>query len=192
MTKNTEMSKFRLPSEQVSSKAHILGLALLGAVALLFLGLADAACAPLVAWAQSEEGVYLYQRGAPAAIPNFVLPEAGCNWTGVGGQVFDRTGAPVTGLVVKVGGTLEGQPITHYVLTGSSLQFGAGGYEITLADHLVTQSEPLTIQLLDISGLEKSPVIEFQIFADCQRNLRVINLAETVDEREIYFPLIRR
>ena len=158
----------------------------------LILGAAGAAFTPLKASAQEEQKIFLYQRGAPAALPNFVMPEAGCNWTGVGGQVFDISDAPVSGMVIKIYGTLEGRPVEHFVLSGSSLQFGPGGFDVMLADHLLTSPGTLSLQMLDISGLEKSPVIQFQVFADCQRNLRVINLAETTaGAQKIYFPIIR-
>jgi hypothetical protein len=166
----------------------------LGALVLilaLILGMAGAASIVNKASAQNEQQIYLYQRGAPAALPNFVMPEAACNWTGVGGQVFDISGTPVSGLVIKIFGTLEGKLVEHFVLTGSSLQFGPGGFDVMVADHLLTSPGTLSLQLLDISGLEKSPVIQFQVFADCQHNLRVINLAETTIGRQIYFPIIR-
>ena len=43
---------------------------------------------------------YHLQSVNPVYLQNFVHPEAGCNWMGVGGQVFDKQGDPTQNLVV--------------------------------------------------------------------------------------------
>jgi hypothetical protein len=39
---------------------------------------------------------YRLQAGTPRFMANFIQPEAGCNWMGVGGQAFNLGGQPVT------------------------------------------------------------------------------------------------
>lgn len=131
---------------------------------------------------------YFVQTGTPAYIPNFVQPEAGCNWQGLGGQVFDLRGRPVPGLVIVVRGTLGGRNVLEYALTGSSQQFGPGGYDLKLADQLVASQGALTIELQDITGRLLSVVAPFDTRALCNQNLTVINWAE--QGRIYYFPYL--
>jgi hypothetical protein len=139
----------------------------------------------------NERFVFLPQRGIPAAIQNFVQPQAGCNWMGIGGQVFDRSGLPASGLVVRVNGFLEGKPVDLYALTGSSLQFGPGGFDINLADHPI-DAHSLTLQLFDISGAEKSIPLLLKTYGTCQQNLLVVNLIEELITADLYLPLVRK
>ena len=104
-------------------------------------------------WAGADQTLYMFQRGTPAAIPNFIDSGAGCNWAGVGGQVFDQSGVPMSGLIVKVSGTLEGRQIQYYVFTGSSQHFGPGGYELKLADHPISSS---TLELLLLDAVRRT------------------------------------
>ncbi len=134
--------------------------------------------------------VYVLQDGTPVAVANFVQPEAGCNWLGVGGQVFDRHQSPVEGLLVRVSGQLEGNTILQYALTGGSLQFGPGGYEIALSDHLIASQGSLNLQLMDLAGRPLSVEIPLQTFANCQKNLVIINLIERMLEYNNFIPLI--
>ncbi len=140
---------------------------------------------------QSGRFLFVPQYGTPAAIQNFVQPEAACGWMGAGGQVFDHFGLPATGLVVKISGFLEGEAIDAYALTGSSLQFGPGGFDFYLADHPIA-SNSVTLQLLDISGTAKSKPMVLQTYGNCQQNLLVINFVENFIEAELYFPLVRK
>jgi hypothetical protein len=50
---------------------------------------------------------YGLQPGSPAYLQMFRQPELACSWTGVAGQIFDRDGQPVTGIVVVVEGKLD-------------------------------------------------------------------------------------
>ena len=49
----------------------------------------------------SENPDYSFQMGTPAALPNFIDTDAGCNWMGVGGQVFSDVGELVEKDVMK-------------------------------------------------------------------------------------------
>ena len=98
---------------------------------------------------------FLAQEGTPAAIPNFIDLVAGCNWSGIGGQIFDLAGSPKNGVLVKISGTLEGRQVLKYVYTGSSQYFGPGGFDLKLVDHPVS-SQTLTLQVLDAAGVRRS------------------------------------
>ena len=138
-----------------------------------------------------EQYIYFIQVGTPAAIPNFVDVVAGCNWSGIGGQVFTQAGAPVIGLRVKISGTFDGRQILQYVTTGSSQRFGPGGFDYKLADRPIA-SQSLRLQLLDSAGVRQSPPFNLRTFGTCQQNLLVINLTPISIENVIYLPQIPR
>jgi hypothetical protein len=118
---------------------------------------------------------FVLQPGGPIAIPNIGHPEAGCGWMGVAGQATGLNNAPVLGLVVQLGGTLEGQALSPVTLTGTATQYGTGGYEFKLADQPVASSGDLWVQLLDQAGAPLSEKIYFDTFAECEKNLVLIN-----------------
>ncbi len=136
--------------------------------------------------------LYVVQPGTPVGIQNFVLPEAGCNWAGVGGQVFDQTGSPVSGLIIKINGTVEGNSVLVYAVTGSSLQLGPGGFDVYLSDHPVATQSLLTLQLLDVTGAPLTGPIPLETFANCSQNLLLVNLVEKLFNAYQYLPLISR
>ena len=134
------------------------------------------------------------QTGSLVALANFVAPEAGCNWLGVGGQVFDLNGTPITMLVVEVGGRLEGSDVFHLALTGSASVLGPGGFVITLADHGIDSSGALWIILYDLAGIPLTSKIYFPTYADCTKNFILINFSESIpsDVPPINLPLIQK
>jgi hypothetical protein len=134
---------------------------------------------------------YLPQPGTPAAIPNFIQPAQGCAWAAIGGQLFDRSGAPVSGLVLKLSGTYQGQNILKYAVSNSSQSFGPGGYDFYLGNQALA-TNTLTLQVLDVGGAARSAPIRINTFASCQQNLLVLNLIETALENLMYLPMIRK
>jgi hypothetical protein len=135
------------------------------------------------------ESLFVMQPGTPAAVQNFVAPDAGCNWAGIVGQVFDNSGAPLNGLIVEAAGTLEGREILALALTGSSQAAGPGGYQIPLGDHPAASQGSLFMQLFDLEGRTVSPAVPVTTYADCSQNVVVVNFLEVVLSRKIYFPL---
>ena len=132
---------------------------------------------------------YLLQSGTPAYSPNFLVPEAGCNWTGIGGQVFSVTQAPVTGLVVEVGGTLNGNPVLELTLTGNATKLGPGGFEIHLADQPVESSGDIYLQIFDVNGVPQTDQIFLDTHANCDQNLMIVNFTGVYTEF-FYLPII--
>jgi len=98
---------------------------------------------------------------------------------------------PVTGLMVKISGILEGRQILHYVYTGSSQHFGSGGYDLQLADHPVS-SFSLKIQLLDAAGASLSRPFFLHTWDTCQQNLLVVNLTPISLDHSVYLPQVYR
>lgn len=148
---------------------------------------------PLIA--NSDTGTpYRLQVGTPRSLANFILPEAGCNWMGVGGQAFNLSGQPVSLLVVEVGGTLAGADVFHLELTGNHPNLGASGYLITLSDRPVSSNGTLWILLYDLNGQPLTNKVYFSTKQDCAQNFTLINFVEVNPTvlPQIYFPLISK
>jgi hypothetical protein len=134
--------------------------------------------------------MYYLQPGTPSSIQNFIKPEEGCNWTGVGGQVFDINGKPVTGLIVSISGVLSGQQILQYAMTGTSMQLGPGGFDITLSNHPESTQNSLMIQLLDGAGIPLISPLAITTSDQCEKNLIIINFRELPVYNRLLFPIV--
>ena len=139
----------------------------------------------------ADQTIYFIQWGTPAAIPNFVDLAAGCNWSGIGGQVFDQAGTPVAGLRVRISGTYDGRQISQVINTGSSQRFGPGGFELKLGDRPVA-SQTVRLQLINASGSRLSPPYLQKTFATCQQNLLVMNLKQITLDHLVFLPQVPR
>ncbi len=118
-------------------------------------------------------------RATPAAVASTIIhPDQGCKWLGVGGQVFDLTGASVVGIYVKLGGSLDGKSQDMLSLTGTAIQYGPAGYEFTLSDTPLDSKQKLWVQLFDQADLPLSDKIYFDTFKDCAKNLILINFKQ--------------
>lgn len=120
---------------------------------------------------------YKLQVTDPVFTQNFNHPELGCNWMGVAGQVFDKSGKPVVGLVVVVKGQLPAGEINQAALTEhpAGQNYGPGGYEMTLAAKPIATTNALSIQLFDLKANPLSEKITFSTSALCSENLIIIN-----------------
>ncbi len=137
-----------------------------------------------------EEYRYILQVGTPAFTANFADLDAGCNWMGVGGQVFSKNDEPVSGLITEVGGYLDGNLILSLALTGGSPVLGPGGFIVKLADQPIASEGALWIQLFDLTGIPLSEKIYFSTFAGnegCEKNLVIVNYREVGLEGLDYF-----
>lgn len=123
---------------------------------------------------------YALRPGFPKAIENIYHPELGCDWMGVGGQVVDLSDAPVTGLIVRLGGRLPGVQIEEntYSLTGVALNYGRSGYEFKLADRPIASKNLLWIQLVNQAGVPISDRVYFSTFESCDQNLILIDFKQ--------------
>jgi hypothetical protein len=135
---------------------------------------------------------YTIQIGTPVETANFVDQQAGCNWLGVGGQVFEGHDKPVIGMIVEVGGTLNGNPVLLLALTGDSTVLGPGGYVIKIADKPISSEGTLWVQLYDLNGAPKSERENINTFGGdnaCEKNLIIINFNQLSSNiNDYYFP----
>jgi hypothetical protein len=122
---------------------------------------------------------FILQQGSPRALPNLYHPELGCNWMGVGGQAVDLRGAPVVGLIVQLGGSINGILFDNRLsITGTAPQYDRGGFEFTLADRTIASTGKLWLQLLDQAGLPLSEKVYFDTYGDCEKNLIILYFSQ--------------
>lgn len=125
-----------------------------------------------------QVSAYRYlMRGSPDYLPGKVIhPDEGCKlW--VAGQAFDLKGAPVVGITVQIGGVLD-RSLYLLTLTGTAPQYGTGGYEFVLAEQALASKESVWVQLLDQEGYALSPRVYFNTYADCEKNLILVNFKQ--------------
>ncbi len=129
-----------------------------------------------------ENAIYAFTlQSAPAAIDAAMLypDRGGCKWMGVGGQVLDLQGRPVTGISVQLGGYVDREPVDQTSLTGTALKYGEAGYEFTLANNASFSSEEsLWVRLVDQQRLPLSPKIYFSTYEDCAKGLVIVNFKQ--------------
>lgn len=118
--------------------------------------------------------------GTPVSTSSLAFhPEVNCDWMGVAGQVFDLSGAPISGQQVRIGGFLGNQPVSMLTLTGLTNAYGtAGFYEFKLADKPSATFGSMWLQLLDQAGLAMSDKIFFDTFDSCEKNLIFVNFKQ--------------
>jgi hypothetical protein len=136
----------------------------------------------------------VFQAGTPLGIANFIVPEAGCNWMGVGGQAFDLNSEPISSLVVEIGGSLGGQPVSRLTLSGSTAAFGPGGFVVQVANLPTASDGTLWVRLGGLDGKPLSDPLYLTTYADCERNLILVNFAEvaTALQPRVFLPSILR
>lgn len=124
-----------------------------------------------------NEMPFVLHEGNPQYIPNLYHAELGCSWMGVGGQVLSLNGAPVTGVVVKLGGQIAGQPVDLVTVSGIATKYGPAGYEFDLSELVegpTASSHSMWVQLLDQAGLPMSDQIYFDTYGECDQSTIII------------------
>ncbi len=109
--------------------------------------------------------------GSPSYIQNWAN-NAGCNWLGVAGQVFDLQGNPVPdgSYLVKL---MDPEFIAW---VGGVRNYGPSGWEIYLDNK--PKVATFRIQLQSPNGTPVSEVIDVQTWASCTQNLVIINFVQ--------------
>lgn len=121
-------------------------------------------------------GFTFMRQSDPQAISiNLYDASRGCGWMGVAGRVVDEQNRPVTGIRVWLGGTLDGKRVDMTSLTGTAAQYGPSGYEFTIANQPLESRGSLSVRLLDQANLPLSERVVFDTFADCEKNLILID-----------------
>jgi len=115
----------------------------------------------------------------PSSISAEVLyPDRACQWMGVGGQVLDLQGRPLTGMTIQVGGVLGQGSVNQTSLTGLALKYGEAGYEFELAKMPTASNQTLWIRMIDQANLPLSPRVYFDTTISCDKNLVIINFKQ--------------
>jgi hypothetical protein len=126
-------------------------------------------------------GGYPFQlQGDPTGMKSTIFkPNSNCSWLGVAGNVYDLQGRPVQGIIVQMGGSYNYQKIQEaFTLTGLARSYGESGYEFTIANVITQSSRTIWIQLVDQAAIPLSAKIYFDTYADCNRNLILINFKQ--------------
>ena len=110
---------------------------------------------------------------APQYLPNHTN-QNGCQWSGVGGEVFDAAGNPLTGYVVR----LWAADMPRNAVSGDAPAYGPSGYEFTLGDHPRATAGFYVIELLDSAGRSVSPRYGLDTHAECDRNFVLVIFVE--------------
>ena len=126
---------------------------------------------------------YLVQALNPLYIPNFTRPEAGCDWLGIGGQIFNREGAVQKDILIKIGGEVAGSSVVEEITMPLAepeidIAYGPGGYELTVALSPADSESTLWIQLFSLQGTPLTEQIYLDTYDDCQKNLLLMNFNE--------------
>ncbi len=98
---------------------------------------------------------------------------AGCAWQGIGGQVFDLNGQPLTQMRVHV----FGEGVDLYTASGSNTLYGLSGWEVPLGTTLTGNS--YIVELQSLGGTPISPQITVTFTPDCSKNLALVSFAQT-------------
>jgi hypothetical protein len=146
--------------------------------------------ANLAAAASNTDYIYWPQSGSPAYVTNFAHPDAGCNWLGIAGQIFDKQGNPVSNLVVNVGGALGSSQVSLLGMTGTSRIYGSSAYEVVLGSHAQDSNAGVWVQISNLSGKPVSERMYLRTYASCDKNLIILNYHEAKLTPSAYLPVI--
>lgn len=114
---------------------------------------------------------------SPKYTANFAHTDAGCQWQGIAGQVFDQDGNPISNLIVRVTGDWNGKPVTWLALTGvkDTKAYGPGAFEIFFDSKPVDTTHKLRVQVFSPFFKALTYNFYFDTFSDCEKNLVIIN-----------------
>ena len=136
---------------------------------------------PTASQEPTKEGGYPFEvQGEPEAMKRTIFnPNSTCAWMGVAGRVTDLQDRPVLDILIRLGGTINYQPIQEqYTLAGTAINYGASGFEFTISNTLMASNHTLWIQLFHQDRMPLSEKIYFDTFADCEKNLILINFRQ--------------
>jgi len=98
---------------------------------------------------------------------------AGCLWQGIGGQVFDTSNDPLTGVSVHV----FGPGVDTFVVAGSNTLYGLSGFEVRVGN--TTSLATFIVELQTSAGTVISDQVQVSFPATCQQNLALVNFRQT-------------
>lgn len=104
--------------------------------------------------------------------------DSGCAWFGIAGYINDLQGRPITGVQIRLGGTLNGETVSQVTLSGTAPAYGESGYEFFLGNTPVASTGTLWVQLYDQADLIISDRIVVNTFSSCEQNLILVNFKQ--------------
>lgn len=110
---------------------------------------------------------------------NVINTSVACGFMGVAGNIFDTNNTPQKGLIIELGGTIQGLAVTGLAVSGTAPSYGPSGYELPIADGPIASAKTLYVQVRDQAGAPVSDKIYFDTFDDCTQNLILINFYQT-------------
>jgi hypothetical protein len=132
---------------------------------------------------QSVSSLYPYiVRAPPAALAASDLnpDRQNCDWMGVAGQIKDLQDRPVKGILIQLGGVLDGNRYSQIQMSGTAINYGQAGYEFTILDDgsLISSKGKLYVLLLDQQYIPLSKRVYFDTYDDCEKNLTIIHFSK--------------
>jgi hypothetical protein len=107
-------------------------------------------------------------------------PETSCGDFFVAGQALDSRNNHITGLIVRLGGSLPGKSFNPALttLTGIVPVYGPSGFEFTLGVPPVSSNGTLWVQLFDQAGAPLSEQLFLNTSGDCDKNLILVQFKQ--------------
>jgi hypothetical protein len=119
---------------------------------------------------------YKAQDGTPIYLPH----SEGCGGLYIAGNVIDLSGNPLVFMLVRVGGTLGGEPLyVEDALSGSNPLYTESGWEVKIADAPIDSTGTVFVELYTLDSVDPvSDLIIVDTYNDCNRNLIIVNFVQ--------------
>lgn len=123
---------------------------------------------------QTPLPVFLFGLDESVAFETNFANTLGCEWQGLGGQVFDLTGREWIESDLQVRVSTQDNSFSRTTTIGTNSLYGErSGYEITLRDRVTT--ELFFVQLLSPRGTAISDIVQVRFPAECNQNVAILN-----------------
>lgn len=111
--------------------------------------------------------------------PTFTTHIDGCGGAYVAGNVTDINGNPLVFMIIRIGGTMDGESINEDTLSGSAAQYSESGWEFKISDALVKTTGTLFVQLFSLESEEAvSDLIIIDTSDICDENVTLVNFVQ--------------
>jgi len=119
---------------------------------------------------------YKAQDGTPIYLPH----SDGCGGLYIAGNVTDINGNPLVFMLVRVGGTLGGEPLyVEDALSGSNPVYTESGWEVKIAEAPIDSTGTVFVELYTLDSEDPvSDLIIVDTYNDCNRNLIMVNFVQ--------------
>lgn len=110
--------------------------------------------------------------------PTFTTHVDGCNGAYIAGNVTNIGGNPMTSMIVKIGGTLNGAPLSDEASSGDAPNYSSSGWEFKIADTPVKTTAAIFVQLFSQQDEAVSEVIIINTSDLCSENVTLVNFIQ--------------